>query len=135
MTSRSLSLLVVGLFAPIAQAATPSSVELMTTAGSLIFVLAIILLLAWLMKRMKLPALGNQQGLKIVRQLSIGTKERIVIVQAGEEQFLVGITAQSINLISKLDKPIDDEAKLSADSTSKSPFSNQLSQLLSKHDK
>ncbi|WP_210442351.1 flagellar biosynthetic protein FliO [Vibrio crassostreae] len=110
----------------IAFAATPSSLDLATTFGSLIFVIAFILFIAWLLKRMQVPAMSNQQGLAIVRQIPVGTKERIAIVQAGDEQFLVGITTQSIQLISKLDKPLTQEM------LEKSTFSSQLSQLIKK---
>lgn len=118
----------VGLFSipSIAFAATPPSLDLATTFGSLIFVIAFILFIAWLLKRMQVPAMSNQQGLAIVRQIPVGTKERIAIVQAGDEQFLVGITTQSIQLISKLDKPLTQEM------LEKSTFSSQLSQLIKK---
>jgi flagellar protein FliO/FliZ len=75
---------------------------------------------------MQVPAMTNQQGLSIIRQIPVGTKERIAIVQAGEEQFLVGITSQSIQLISKLEEP------LSKEMLEKNTFSNQLSQLMKK---
>ncbi|MDA0144672.1 MAG: flagellar biosynthetic protein FliO [Vibrio toranzoniae] len=118
----------VGLFSipSIAFAAAPPSLDLATTFGSLIFVIAFILFIAWLLKRMQVPAMSNQQGLAIVRQIPVGTKERIAIVQAGDEQFLVGITTQSIQLISKLDKPLTQEM------LEKSTFSSQLSQLIKK---
>ncbi|SBS65652.1 flagellar biosynthetic protein FliO [Vibrio splendidus] len=106
--------------------AAPPSLDLATTFGSLIFVIAFILFIAWLLKRMQVPAMSNQQGLAIVRQIPVGTKERIAIVQAGDEQFLVGITTQSIQLISKLDKPLTQEM------LEKSTFSSQLSQLIKK---
>ncbi|MGY3570363.1 flagellar biosynthetic protein FliO [Vibrio sp. SCSIO 43135] len=111
-----------------ALAANPASqLDLATTLGSLLFVIAFILFLAWLLKRMRVPTLMNQKGLSVVRQLPVGTKERIMIVQAGEEQFLVGVTAQSIQLISKLDNPISQEDAETV------PFSNQLAQLLKKN--
>lgn len=118
----------VGLFSipSIAFAAAPPSLDLATTFGSLIFVIAFILFIAWLLKRMQVPAMSNQQGLAIVRQIPVGTKERIAIVQADDEQFLVGITTQSIQLISKLDKPLTQEM------LEKSTFSSQLSQLIKK---
>ena len=128
MTGLSRRVLGVGLLATpsIAFAATPPSLDLATTFGSLIFVIAFILFIAWLLKRMQVPAMSNQQGLAIVRQIPVGTKERIAIVQAGDEQFLVGITTQSIQLISKLDKPLTQEM------LEKSTFSSQLSQLIKK---
>lgn len=85
--------------------APASNLNLATTLGSLLLVIAIIVFLAWLLKRMQVPAF-KQQGLSIVRQLSVGTKERVAVIQAGDEQFLVGITPQSIQLISKLEQPI-----------------------------
>lgn len=103
-----------------------SPFDLATTLGSLVLVILIILGLAWVLKRMKVPSLVNQQGLKIVRQIPVGTKERIAIVQAGEEQFLVGITSQSIQLISKLETP------LTEDDLSQPAFAAQLSKLMKK---
>jgi len=118
------------LLSPSALAAAPGSqLDWATTFGSLVFVVAFILLLAWLLKRMRVPALVNQKGLSVVRQIAVGHRERIVIVQAGEEQFLVGVTPQSIQLISKLDKP------LSQEEMANSPFASQLTQLLKKNDK
>ena len=127
---KSLSRAIVGMgllsIPSVAFAATPPSLDLASTFGSLIFVIAFILFIAWLLKRMQVPAMSNQQGLAIVRQIPVGTKERIAIVQAGDEQFLVGITTQSIQLISKLDKPLTQEM------LEKSTFSSQLSQLMKK---
>jgi len=127
---KSLSRAIVGMgllsIPSVAFAATPPSLDLATTFGSLIFVIAFILFIAWLLKRMQVPTMSNQQGLVIVRQIPVGTKERIAIVQAGDEQFLVGITPQSIQLISKLDKPLTQEM------LEKSTFSSQLSQLMKK---
>lgn len=122
-------LLALLLLSPTAMATTNGSqLDWATTFGSLLFVIAFILLLAWLLKRMRVPALVNQKGLSVVRQIAIGHRERIMIVQAGEEQFLVGATAQSIQLIAKLDKP------LSQEELAVSSFSNQLTQLLKKND-
>ncbi|PXA74594.1 flagellar biosynthetic protein FliO [Vibrio sp. 11986-1-5] len=110
-------------------AAPSSSLDIATTLGSLLFVLGFILFLAWLLKRMKVPVFGQQKGFQIIRQLPVGTKERIMIVQAGEEQFLIGVTSHSIQLIAKLDSPLTQEAQEAT------PFANQLTQLLKKHEK
>ncbi|WJG20872.1 flagellar biosynthetic protein FliO [Vibrio furnissii] len=118
-----------GLFSAPALAAENTSLDLATTFGSLLFVIALILFMAWLLKRMRVPAFGQQKGLSVVRQLPVGTKERVMIVQAGDAQFLIGVTSQSIQLISKLETPLKQEELEST------PFSNQLTQLLKKHDK
>ncbi|MGY0614012.1 flagellar biosynthetic protein FliO [Vibrio sp. FJH11] len=113
--------------APISTA--PTNLDFATTLGSLVLVIGVILLLAWLLKRMKVPALGQQKGLRIVSQLPVGPKERIAVVHVGEEQFLVGITSQSIQTLAKLEKPLKEE-----DLTS-SAFAHQFSQLIKKNDK
>lgn len=112
-----------------APSAPSSQFEWATTFGSLLFVIALILLMAWLLKRMQVPTMTNQKGLNVVRQVAVGTRERLLIVQAGEEQFLVGVTPQSIQLISKLEKP------LSQEELATSPFASQLTQLLKNNDK
>ncbi|GAJ78732.1 flagellar biosynthesis protein FliQ [Vibrio sp. JCM 18905] len=118
------------LSAPYAFAAAPNNLDLATTLGSLVLVIGVILLLAWLLKRMQVPAMGGQQkGLRIVSQLPVGTKERIAVVQVGEEQFLVGITSQSIQTLAKLDKPLKEEELAT------NAFATQFSQLIKKHDK
>ncbi len=105
----------------------PTNLDLATTLGSLVLVIGVILLLAWLLKRMKLPALGQQKGLRIVSQLPVGPKERISVIQVGDEQFLVGITSQSIQTLAKLEKPLN-EQELAG-----SAFANQFSQLMKKN--
>lgn len=112
-----------------APSAPSSQLDWATTFGSLLFVIALILFLAWVLKRMRVPSMSNQKGLSVVRQIAVGTRERVAIIQAGEEQFLVGITPQSIQLIAKLEKPLSQE-ELAA-----SPFANQLTQLMKKNDK
>ena len=109
-------------------AAGSTNVDLAATLGSLIFVIALILFFAWLLKRMRVPGVvgGSGSAMSIVKQLPVGTKERIAVVQVGEEQFLIGITSQNINMLSKLEKPLEiSESKLA-------PFSAQLSQLMKK---
>ncbi|MDW6093498.1 flagellar biosynthetic protein FliO [Vibrio rhizosphaerae] len=106
------------------------AMSIVTTLGSLVFVIAFILVLAFLLKKMRLPALGHQKDLMIIRQLPIGTKEKLLVVQAGEEQFLVGATSHSIQLISKLEQPL-----ASGSQSVEHPFAGQLNRFLKKNDK
>ncbi len=105
----------------------PPELDWLSAFGSLAVVIVVILALAWLLKKMRVPAMGNQKGLAIIRQIPVGTKERIAVVKAGEEQFLVGITPNSINLISRLKEPIKEEP------VQRGQFASQFSQILNKH--
>ncbi|MGL6025822.1 MAG: flagellar biosynthetic protein FliO [Vibrio sp.] len=117
------------LVIPIPALAAPSSqLDLATTLGSLLLVIGLILFLAWLLKRMRVPVFGQSNGLSVVKQLPVGTKERVMIIQSGEQQYLIGVTSQSIQLLAQLEQPLPQEVQ------SSSPFSNQLMQLLKKHE-
>ncbi|MEG3767508.1 flagellar biosynthetic protein FliO [Alteromonas sp. 14N.309.X.WAT.G.H12] len=72
---------------------------------SLLLVVAIIFSLAWLMRRFNVTHAGSGQ-LKVVASMVAGTRERIMVIQVGEEQHLVGVTAQNINHLAKLDVPL-----------------------------
>lgn len=72
----------------------------------LFLVVGIIFAMAWFMRRM-----GNMQGmsvanLKVLGGISIGQRERIVLVQAGEQQLLIGVAPGTIRTLHVLDEPI-----------------------------
>jgi len=72
---------------------------------SLLMVLALIIVCAFVLKRFNF-AQQNTSQLKVVANLSLGAKERLVVVQVGEQQLVLGVTAQQITLIETLDEPI-----------------------------
>jgi len=72
---------------------------------SLLMVLAVIALSAFLLKRFNLVQTGNTQ-LKVITSLSLGNKEKIVVVQVGKKQLLLGVTAQQVNVLESLDEPL-----------------------------
>jgi flagellar protein FliO/FliZ len=72
---------------------------------SLLMVLVLIFICALIMKRFNLVQQGVSQ-LKMVASLSLGSKERVVVVQVGEKQFMLGVTSQQINLIETLPEPL-----------------------------
>ncbi len=72
---------------------------------SLCLVIVIIFSLAWLARRFNVAQAGNGQ-LKIVASLLAGSKEKIMVIEIGDEQHLLGITANNISHLAKLDKPI-----------------------------
>ncbi|MCE9686703.1 flagellar biosynthetic protein FliO [Shewanella sp. AS16] len=81
----------------------PSQVAtLASMLGGLILVLLLIFALAYLVRRFNLvPA--SQGVLKTLAATSLGTKEKLVLVEVGGQQYLLGVTAQQVNLIDKLE--------------------------------
>jgi flagellar protein FliO/FliZ len=74
---------------------------------SLITVLAIIMLLAWLLRRFNLGVQGNSGAIKVLTTLTLGKSERLVLVEVGEQQLLLGVTAQNITLLQTLEQPLE----------------------------
>ncbi|MCW8107631.1 flagellar biosynthetic protein FliO [Alteromonas ponticola] len=75
---------------------------------SLLLVVAIIFALAYVMRRFNVTHSSNGQ-LKVVASMMAGAKERIMVIEVGDEQHLVGITSQSISHLSKLENNIQSQ--------------------------
>jgi len=73
---------------------------------SLLMVLALIFISAIVLKRFNLTQQSSNQ-LKVIASLSLGAKEKVVVVQIGEQQLVLGVCPQQISLLKNLDKPID----------------------------
>ncbi|MGI1937805.1 flagellar biosynthetic protein FliO [Shewanella oncorhynchi] len=90
--------------------AEPSQVAtLASMLGGLILVLLLIFALAYLLRRFNLVPTTNGV-LKTIAVTSLGQKERLVLVQVGEQQYLLGVSSQQVSLIDKLAEPIHLEA-------------------------
>ncbi|WP_312264553.1 flagellar biosynthetic protein FliO [Rivihabitans pingtungensis] len=100
------------LAAAVAPAAT--SVELspvstlLQTVLAMAVVLGVILGLAWLARRVNPMALtGNPASLRVVSGVMVGQRERVVVVEVQGKWLVLGVAAQSVNLLCTLDKPED----------------------------
>jgi flagellar protein FliO/FliZ len=83
-----------------------SSTALVETFLGLLLVLAIIVILAWLIKRTnRFQATANGE-MKIIAGLALGPRERVVLLQVGEQQILIGVTAQHVQTLHILETPI-----------------------------
>jgi len=73
---------------------------------SLLVVLGIILVSAWLLRRM--PGLGQQGSglLKVRATLSVGLKERVVLVEAAGETLLLGVSPGGVHCLHRFDAPL-----------------------------
>ena len=73
---------------------------------SLLMVLGLIIISALVLKRFNLTQQSSNQ-LKVIASLSLGAKERVVVVQIGEQQVVLGVCPQQISLLKDLETPID----------------------------
>ena len=84
-----------------------SSNYLLQLVVGLFVVLVCIVALAWVAKKMNRFRQLTDDSLKIIGGLSMGARERIVLLQVGENQLLVGVSPGRINTLHVLDKPIE----------------------------
>ena len=105
-----------------------SSYMIKLTAG-LVLVVGLVFFLAWLVKKTQLVQGSNVGLIKIVSAVSVGQRERIALIQVGEEQILVGLTPGKINKLHKMEKPVMAE---SLPSTTHHPFQKKFQQLINK---
>ncbi|ENE1254134.1 flagellar biosynthetic protein FliO [Stenotrophomonas maltophilia] len=100
------TLLAVGKAAtPVGQhaAAAPS---LFGAVLALLAVLALVIGLGWLLKRLPGSGFRPAEGMKLVASLSVGAKERVVVVEVNGQQLLLGVTAGGINALHTLSEPL-----------------------------
>ena len=75
--------------------------------ASMVLALAVVLALAWVLLRVLRSRLqrgagtrsGDDDTLRFVRALSVGAKERVVIVEHRGERWMLGVTAGGISTI------------------------------------
>ncbi|MDG6777644.1 flagellar biosynthetic protein FliO [Thiomicrorhabdus sp. zzn3] len=73
---------------------------------SLLLVLLIIFVAAWLLRRYgRFPGVADG-NLKVLGALSVGQRERILLLQVGKEQVLVGVTSSKISTLHQLQEPV-----------------------------
>ncbi|SFX22345.1 flagellar biosynthetic protein FliO [Marinospirillum alkaliphilum] len=95
----------------------PSTAAAATQIGlGLLVVLLLLFFLAWLVRRLNLVpgAMGAAGGMKVLAVLPLSNRERLILVQVGSEQLLLGVTQQQINLIHRLEEPLSTEGSQQA---------------------
>jgi flagellar protein FliO/FliZ len=90
--------------APLPQpmAATPAAGSLIQTILALCLVLGLLAGLAWFMKRYGPKAQAGSAHVKLVGALSLGGRERIMVVEVGDQWIVVGASPGRINALATM---------------------------------
>jgi len=67
-------------------------------------VLALILVVAWVLKRIRVPGVTSDLPMRPVGSLSLGARERVVVVEIADQWHVLGVTAQSITPLAQMPK-------------------------------
>ena len=102
------------------------NIDALSMVLSLVMVLLLIFAAAWLLKKFSLVN-KSVSGLRVVASLPLGSKERLIVVEVGEEQLLFSISAKGLELI----KPL--EQRLLAEQHTTNDLAQPLKQLFKKN--
>jgi flagellar protein FliO/FliZ len=106
-----------------------SASSILSVFLSLCVVIAIIFALAYVMRRFNVAQSGGNQ-MRVVASMMAGAKEKVMVIEVGGEQHLLGITAHNISHLATLQNPIQKEKQASnpsnTDSGGKVNFQQKL---------
>jgi flagellar protein FliO/FliZ len=94
--------------APQASGALGSGVsgQLLQLVLGLLLVVGLIFVLAWLMRRVQRAGPGGNQVIELVGSRALGPRDRLVLVQVGNEQVLLGVSPGSITALHVMNEPV-----------------------------
>ncbi len=78
---------------------------LLRVSLALLVVLAAVLGTAWLARRVRGFTAAGNGGLEILSQLSLGARERAVLIRVGDRQLLLGVGSGGVRTLHVLDAP------------------------------
>ncbi|MCF6211257.1 MAG: flagellar biosynthetic protein FliO [Gammaproteobacteria bacterium] len=94
--------------APVSTVLTDNNVtsHLLQTTLGLLAVLAVIVAIGWAVKRFGNLRGGVQGQMKIIGGISLGTRERVVLLQVGDQQLVLGVAPGQVRTLHVLDQPL-----------------------------
>lgn len=91
-------------------------------------IVGLILLMGFVAKKISPMAVGtNTAGMKVVSSLPLGMKEKLVLVQVGDQQVLLGVTQHNISKIENFSHPV-----VTPDAEGLSDFRFKLQEMMQK---
>ena len=110
--------------------AAVSTGSLVQITFSLLMVLACIIAVAWLLKRMNIAQQGSGNLLKVIGSVSIGQRERVVLIEVNDTWLLVGVGPGQIRTLHTLEKAEDWQSGSPAPAAPDNKFASLLSSIL-----
>ncbi|MFC5547973.1 flagellar biosynthetic protein FliO [Massilia aerilata] len=90
--------------APVTMPSGSATGSLLQTLFALIVVLGVLGALAWFLKRYGPKAMGGAAGLRVVGSLNLGGRERLLVVEIGNQWIVVGASPGRVNALATMPK-------------------------------
>lgn len=84
------------------QAAPASAGNLIQVLLGLVVVLALMAGAAWTLKRMGVAGVGANNVAKVIGGVSVGNRERVVVVEVADQWIVVGVAPGRVNALSSM---------------------------------
>lgn len=101
--------------------------------SGLVLVVALILVIAWLVRRFGQGTLLSGSNMKLISSMALGAKEKVVVVEIGERQLLLGVTSHSIQTLHKFETPLPKRDVKPIDEEDNFDFRSKIQEILSKN--
>jgi len=98
----------------------------------LALIIVVVLLFAWLMRRM---GHGQQRGLahlKVVGSVQVGTRERVVVVEVKDTWLVLGVGGQKVSRLHELPAPEKPDSAAGNDSNLPQDFASRFARALTR---
>ena len=90
-----------------ASTAGTAATGFVTVAFSLLMILAVIVGLAWVATRLRLTPRAASSALKVLADVAVGAKERVVLLKVGDAQALVGVGTDGVRSLTLLERSVE----------------------------
>jgi flagellar protein FliO/FliZ len=68
----------------------------------LVAIVALIFAIGWVLKRFKLASPGSRGSIRVLDELALSPRERIMLIRVGDSQVLVGVSAAGVVALTPL---------------------------------
>lgn len=80
---------------------------LVQVVGSLLVVFLCLFAVVFLLKRMNRLGSSSGAALRVIASASLGQREKVVLLEAGEEQLLLGVAPGNVRMLHVLAQPVE----------------------------
>lgn len=100
----------------------------------LVVVIGAIVVLGWMLRRV--GGVSQQLGgqLKVLAGVSVGQRERVVLLQVGKQQLLIGVAPGRVQTLHVLDEPLEGWSEPPAGGSLQVPFAERLKAAMQQRD-
>lgn len=99
--------------------------DVISAFGSLLLVVIALLALVWFMRRLRQVGGPSGAGVRVVAQIPVSVKERLMVVQIEDQKLLLGCTPSSMQTLHQWTSPPGDD-----DATAPQSFASVISRQL-----